>query len=138
VASLLSDNDGGYFRLFNKEGGAIISLFTKETDLHGHIDVRDSNGNMRAAIFSNRDGGNILVYNKDGKLSARLVTTTESSGQFALYNQKGDSKVQIFSTVDGGGNIYLFNDGGQALVEMGYYTTTKKPFIQLNKKELGQ
>jgi hypothetical protein len=133
VASLFSDDDGDYFRLFNKEGGAIISLFTKGTDLHGYINISDSNGNMRAAIFSDRDGGNILVNNKDGKLSARLVTTTESSGQFALYNQKGDMKVQIFSTVDDG-YINLFNAGGQALVDMGYYTDTKKPYIRLNKK----
>jgi hypothetical protein len=138
VASILSDDDGGYLRLLNKEGRTIISLYTRRSDLHGQINVSDSNGNSRTQIFSDVNGGNVLIHNKDGKQSASLFTDYDSSGQFLLYNQKGDKKVQIFSSVDGGGYIQLFNDGGQALVDIGYYTTTKKPFIQLNKKELGQ
>jgi len=103
VATINSDNEGPFIRLFNaaggnlrvldKEGRNAVSLFARSDGSGGNVAVYNDSGKSVFAAFARSDnrGGDVGIYDKDGKEVAALFARNEGGGVLQIYD--GDAKV---------------------------------------------
>jgi hypothetical protein len=140
VATINSDNDGPFIRLFNAEGGTsmlawadkdggnlalknaagknIGEIISRSDGAGGNLRVLDKEGKNVVSMFARSDGsgGNLAVYNGAGKtVFAAFARSDNRGGDLGVYDKDGNSVGAIFARSEGGGVLQIY-DGDAKVV----------------------
>ena len=140
VATINSDNDGPFIRLFNTEGGTSMlawadkdggnlaiknaagknvgEIISRSDGAGGNLRVLDKEGKNAVSMFARSDGsgGNLSVYNSDGKsVIAAFARSDNRGGDLGVYDKEGKNVGAIFTRSEGGGVLQIY-DGDSKVV----------------------
>ncbi len=120
VATINSDNEGPFIRLFNAAGGTSMLLWSDKDG--GNIAVKNAAGKNIGEMISRSDGagGNVRVLDKEGKNAVSLFARSDGSGgNLAVYNDAGKNVFAAFARSDNrGGDIGVYDREGKTVAAL--------------------
>lgn len=115
VATINSDNEGPFIRLFNAAGGTAMLLWSDKDG--GNVAVKNAAGKNIGEMISRSDGagGNLRVLDKEGRNAVSLFARSDGSGgNVAVYNDSGKSVFAAFARSDNrGGDVGVYDKDGK-------------------------
>jgi hypothetical protein len=118
LATINSDNEGPFIRLFNATGGTSMLLWSDKDG--GNLAVKNAAGKNVGEMITRSDGagGNLRVLDKEGKNAVSLFTRSDGSGgNIAVYNDSGKSVFAAFARSDNrGGDIGIYDKDGKSVI----------------------
>ena len=115
VATINSDAEGPFLRLFNAAGGTSMLMWADKDG--GNIAVKNAAGKNIGEMISRSDGagGNLRVLDKEGKNAVSMFARSDGSGgNLAVYNDAGKNVFAAFARSDNrGGDIGVYDKDGK-------------------------
>jgi hypothetical protein len=114
-----TDADGPYLRLFSNEQRSVVSIWSDKDG--GNIIIRNVAGKNVGEFASraNDRGGYLTVLNKDGKRAANMQARNDGNGGYVqVYNIDGKGVIDMFARTDGGGEIAVSDKEGKTMAAM--------------------
>jgi hypothetical protein len=117
VATINSDNEGPFIRMFNAAGGTSMLMWADKDG--GNIAVKNAAGKNIGEMISRSDGagGNLRVLDKEGKNAVSMFARSDGSGgNLAVYNDAGKNVFAAFARSDNrGGDIGVYDREGKSV-----------------------
>ncbi len=116
VARLGSDEDGGKLTLMNSAGMTVAQVGV-DTNGGGYAAVVDSGERAGVTLDTDADGGQVVVYAKEGNPGAALQIAS-GSGLLSVYNATKTKVVETGATSEGAGYTTMWDQNNDELARM--------------------
>lgn len=107
-----SETCGGYVRVNDLSGNERGTLWVYQDS--GRLDLRNSNKLTSVALYSDDDGGRLVLSNSDENSRAKLYINQYDNGSLQLNNSSGNISVYLTNKEGAGGQLELRNESGKA------------------------
>lgn len=113
MVDLYNTDNGGYVNVMNNAGKRVLSLNTR-TDGKGAMNVYNGEGTLLVAIAATAsDSGLVRVLHAEGKMTGDLYTDGDG-GVVLLSDENGKHAVSVAPKTSGSGSLALYSrDGGE-------------------------